>query len=99
MENVFLTSLTTPEVRQLFRTELINFFADNLPKAESEHAEDREFNIPQLAEYLKCTKATIHAYKKRGIFPYYQTGRTVYFKKSEVDAALEVSKKKGVKAI
>lgn len=56
------------------------------------------FTIGELADYLNCTKATIHAYKKRGVFPYYQTGRTVYFKKSEVDAALEVrNKKKGFK--
>ena len=52
----------------------------------------QQFTITDLAAYLKCTKATIHAYKKRGIFPYYQTGRTVYFKKSEVDRALEVGK-------
>lgn len=58
-----------------------------------------ELTITELATYLKCTKSTIHAYKNRGVFPYYQTGRTVFFKKSEVDAALEVgNKKKGVKA-
>ena len=66
-----------------------------------EKAPEKEvtFSIPELAAYLKCTKATIHAYKKRGIFKYYQTGRTVFFKKSEVDQALEVSNKrnKGVK--
>ena len=52
------------------------------------------FSIPELATYLKVTKATIHAYKKRGIFKYYQTGRTVLFKKFEVDQALAVSTKK-----
>lgn len=58
------------------------------------------FTISQLADYLNCTKATIHAYKKRGVFSYYQTGRTVYFKKKEVDAALEVrNKKKGIKNV
>jgi excisionase family DNA binding protein len=65
----------------------------------SENSPEKEitFSIPELANYLKCTKATIHAYKKRGIFPYYQTGRTVFFKKSEVDKALAVgTKKKGV---
>ncbi len=56
----------------------------------------QQFTISELAIYLKCTKATVHAYKNRNVFPYYQTGRTVYFKKSEVDAALEVRKKKGV---
>lgn len=55
---------------------------------------EKQFTISELAAYLKCTKATIHAYKNRQVFPYYQTGRTVYFKKSEVDAALEVGNKK-----
>ena len=44
--------------------------------------------IEELAAYLGVTKATIHNYKRNYIFPYYQTGRTVYFKKHEVDAAL-----------
>jgi excisionase family DNA binding protein len=99
MENVFLTSLTTPEVRELFRTELSKFFSENLPKPPAEPQPEQEFSILGLAHYLNCTKATIHAYKRRGVFPYYQTGRTVYFKKSEVDKALEVgNKKKGAKA-
>ncbi len=59
---------------------------------------EQKFSIKELAAYLKCTKATIHSYKRRKVFPYYQTGRTVYFKKSEIDSALEVSKKIGVKA-
>lgn len=58
---------------------------------------NQQFNISELATYLKVTKATVHAYKKRGVFPYYQTGRTVYFKKCEVDNALASAKKKGGK--
>jgi excisionase family DNA binding protein len=96
MENVFLTSLTTPEVRQLFRQELEIFFEKHNQSPVSKE-EIQQFTISELAAYLKCTKATIHAYKKRGIFKYYQTGRTVYFKKSEVDKALEVGNKKGLK--
>lgn len=51
-------------------------------------------SIDDLAAYLGVTKATIHNYKKNYIFPYYQTGRTVYFKKDEVDAALSSRKRK-----
>lgn len=95
MENVFLTSLTTPEVRQLFKEELSKFFAEHQPAASSIEVND-QFTIAELADYLKCTKNTIQVYKRRGIFPYYQTGRTVFFKKSEVDKALAVgTKKKG----
>lgn len=69
------------------------------PEPASTKAETSEttFTIGELAVYLKCTKKTAQAYKSRGIFPYYQTGRTVFFKKSEVDKALAVgTKKKGV---
>ncbi|WP_276363549.1 helix-turn-helix domain-containing protein [Daejeonella sp. H1SJ63] len=94
MENVFLTSLTTPEVKQLFRQELENFFQEKafLNSTEPRIEENERFTISELADYLKCTKATIHAYKKRGVFPYYQTGRTVYFIKSEIDEALAATK-------
>ena len=95
MENVFLTSLTTPEVKQMFRDELVKFFANYQQPSPTLKEDNQTFSIAELACYLKVTKATIHTYKKRGIFKVYQTGRTVYFKKSEVDAALEVGKKKG----
>jgi excisionase family DNA binding protein len=99
MENVFLTSLTTPEVRQLFRQELESYFEKfNLNQQSNICLDEAPENlgINDLAIYLGCTKATVHAYKRRGIFPYYQTGRTVFFKRSEVDSALAVgSNKKG----
>lgn len=51
----------------------------------------------QLATYLGVTLPTVDRYRSRSVFPYYQTGRTIYFKKSEVDNALSVGKKKGGK--
>lgn len=51
----------------------------------------------QLANYLGVTLPTVDRYRSRSVFPYYQTGRTIYFKKSEVDNALSVGKKKGFK--
>jgi excisionase family DNA binding protein len=103
MENVFLTSLTTPEVRQLFRDELENFFSDGKtlvsapPVAIPES--DIEFDIPGLAKYLKCSIQTIHNLKKEGVLSFYRLGRKVYFKKSEIDRTARVSsigaKKKG----
>jgi excisionase family DNA binding protein len=58
--------------------------------------DDVKFSISDLAAYLKCSKVTIHAYKNRRVLPFYQTGKTVFFKKAEVDAAL-ASTKKGLK--
>lgn len=58
---------------------------------------DEKFTISELAIYLGCTKATIHNYKNRGVFPYFQTGRTVFFKKVDVDKALASNRKRGLK--
>jgi excisionase family DNA binding protein len=44
---------------------------------------DETFNIGQCAEFLKCTKMSVHNYKKKGL-PFYKMGRTILFKKSEV---------------
>jgi len=68
------------------------FSPENRDSAKS----DETLSISDLAEYLKCSKVTIHAYKNRRVIPFYQTGKTVFFKKSEVDAAL-ASNKKGLK--
>jgi hypothetical protein len=44
---------------------------------------DECFDITGLAEFLHCSKASIHSYKKKGM-PYYRIGRKILFKKSEI---------------
>jgi excisionase family DNA binding protein len=55
---------------------------------------ETRLTIAELAEYLNKDKSTILRYKKNSVFAFYQAGRTVYFKKNEVDAALSSGKKK-----
>lgn len=60
---------------------------------------DQRLTRTQLAEYLNCTLPTVDRYRNEGRIPFYQTGRTVYFLKSDVDNALRVNaKKKGGKS-
>ncbi len=94
MENMILSPISLENFELLIKKSVIAALALTQPTAPPVET-SQQFTITELADYLKCTKATVHAYKKRGIFKYYQTGRTVYFKKSEVDTALEVVKKKG----
>jgi excisionase family DNA binding protein len=58
--------------------------------------EETRLTIAELAEYLNKDKSTILRYKKNSVFPFYQAGRTVYFKKHEVDHALSFGKKKKI---
>jgi excisionase family DNA binding protein len=56
--------------------------------------EDTKLTTDHLAEYLGCSKATVLRYKRDGVFPFYQAGRSFYFKKHEIDQALSSTKKK-----
>lgn len=95
MQNIILSPISLESFEQLIKKSVTAALA--LTQTIPTPIEDQQqFTISELADYLKCTKATIHAYKKRGIFKYYQTGRTVFFKKHEIDKALEVGKKKGL---
>lgn len=49
----------------------------------SENEDETEFNISELAKFLRCSKVSIHNYKKLGM-PFYKIGRKVLFKKKEV---------------
>lgn len=76
----------TIEVKNL--QNLIENLKITLPKIEE------RLSIAGLANYLEVSEQTIHNYKKRGVLPFHQTGRTVYFLKHEVDEALASNKKK-----
>ncbi len=41
------------------------------------------YSISQLMEFLHCSKASVHNYKKLGM-PFYRIGRKILFKKNEV---------------
>lgn len=74
---------------------LAELLAINTPTIE--RVLEENLSITELAKYLKCSKVTIHKYKKRKLFPFYGTGKMTYFKRSEVDAALRSQgKKKGL---
>jgi excisionase family DNA binding protein len=55
--------------------------AEELPAKKPE--EEITFNISELADFLRCSKVSIHKYKKKGL-PFYKIGRKILFKKSEV---------------
>lgn len=62
----------------------------NLPQLPENTVIEEEtiFKAEELAKYLGCSKSTVMRYKRHGVFPFYQAGRSFYFKKMEVDKAL-----------
>lgn len=52
-------------------------------KPNDKNAADEHFSINELAGFLRCSKVSIHKYKKKGM-PFYRIGRKILFKKQEV---------------
>ena len=52
-------------------------------KLEQEIDNDEHFSIAELTRFLRCSKDTIHTYKKKGM-PFYRIGKKILFRKTEV---------------
>ena len=44
---------------------------------------------PEMASHLRICRRQLHTWRKKGIIPYLKIGRTVRFRLSDVEAALE----------
>jgi excisionase family DNA binding protein len=78
-----LFTLTVTELTELIRSVVADVLKKEEKTSENDSKGEEHFNIEELANFLKCSKVTIHQYKKKGL-PYYRVGRKVLFKRSEV---------------
>lgn len=94
MENLVFTQLSIPEVRQLFRDELQNYFAENkLPIAQKDTDE-----IGRGAEYASkiIGKAvpTVYDLCHKRLLPHSKKGKDLYFSRSELLQWVKAGKRK-----
>jgi excisionase family DNA binding protein len=96
MENVFLTSLTTPEVRQLFRQELETYF-ENKNQNNSEFPKNEQpITTKQLCEFLSITEPTVIRWRKKGKIPFMQIGSALRYDKEAVIKAISEKRRGGI---
>ncbi len=95
MENVFLTSLTTPEVRELFRKELETFFGSQ--STTNSAKSEPPITTKQLCEFLGITEPTVIRWRKKGKIPFMQIGSALRYDKEAVLQAITEKKKGGIK--
>lgn len=93
---MILSQIPLSEIEQIIR-KCVNDAIASTPQPQPLQDAEQTFTIKELAAYLKVTVCTIQAYKRKRVFPFYQTGRTVFFKRSEVDAAMASNKKRVTK--
>ncbi len=58
-------------------------------------SDEEVFNVLELSKFLRCSKVSIHNYKKLGM-PFYRIGRKLLFKKAEVLNFMKSLKRKRV---
>lgn len=94
MEQIFLTSITLEELLDKI-TERINIVLaiKTSERKETPTPEDL-LTIEDLERLFKVSKVTIHKWKKRGLIPFYNMNRKVYFKRSEVISSMSHKKRK-----
>ena len=97
MENVFLTSLTTPEVRQMFRDELTKFFPES--QTPNQLLKPDIITGEELCKKLDVTIQTLIRWRQKGKIPYLQIGSSIRYDLNKVLDAIEVGKKKGAKVL
>jgi excisionase family DNA binding protein len=84
MENVFLTSLTTPEVRQIFRQELEQFFESRKGFSGASEPEEDILSIQQAASFLNLTIPTLYTLNSKREIPSCKRGKRLYFSKADL---------------
>jgi hypothetical protein len=91
MESIVLTHLTIPEVRQLFRQELANFFANNQQSLSQKRDLDQpdRLNREQALKFLNDQGIIIsesHLYKLTAakLIPFEYFGRKLVFSRKEL---------------
>ena len=93
MENLFLTSLTTPEIKELFRKELEEFFKAN-ESSSLPIKREQPLTSKQICEFLGISEPTLIRWRKKGKIPFMQIGTALRYDKEAVIKAIE-NKRKG----
>ncbi len=100
IQSLFLTSLTAPQLRDLFRAEIENYFNHNpVIKMQSNSVEDTILDIDQAAEYIKLSIPSIYRLCSASEMPVIKKGKKLLFSKNALTQWLMQGRKKTLSEI
>lgn len=90
MESVLFTQLSAGEIREMFREELQDFFANNEIKTDSGSPQNKIVDLNGLlqARPFVGTRSTIYKKVSRGEIPYSKSGKRLIFDLELIDSWL-----------
>ena len=83
MQSTMLVSLPMNEFEALIQSIVERTLKRTFAQWKSPQV-DEYITLEEVARLLKKSKVTIHAWKKKGILPFYRLEGNVYFKRDEV---------------
>lgn len=94
IQSLFLTSLTAPQLRDLFRDEIESYFKKNpVNRQPAINDEDLILDIDQAAAYIKLSIPSIYRLTGTGDLPVIKTGKKLLFSKKDLTAWLMKGRK------
>ena len=91
MQNILLSPVPIDQLRSII-SETVNTAFQNQKNPEVKQEEDPFLKIGEVCKILGVSRVTVHTWKRKGILPFHRISRKIYFKKSDVLAALKQAK-------
>nr|WKN35057.1 helix-turn-helix domain-containing protein [Tunicatimonas sp. TK19036] len=99
MENLVFTQLSIPEIRQLLRQELENYFESGIPSRVTETESNNLLTVQEAASFLNLAVPTIYGLVSRREIPFSKKGKRLYFLKEELTEWVQTGRKRTVAEI
>ncbi|MCX6186045.1 MAG: helix-turn-helix domain-containing protein [Bacteroidetes bacterium] len=88
LSNNYLTDVINELKKEMIQTIKENQKEDELLKQKNTTQDSEMLSRVKAAEFLSCSLTTLYYYQKKKMIPYYQLGRKILFKKSELLQAM-----------
>lgn len=98
MENLVFTQLSVPEIRQLFRQELENYFEAS-KEQQDQKVESAPLSVQEAAKFVNLAVPTIYGLVSRREIPFSKKGKRLYFLKEELAEWIQTGRRKTVAEI
>lgn len=99
MDSLVFTQLSIPEVKQLFRQELENYFESKKQNNEPTPEHEELLTVPAAAKFLSLSVPTIYGLIHRRQIPVMKRSKRCYFSKTELLSYLKDGRKKTIAEI
>lgn len=91
MEKILITSES--EIKRIVQQAVNDALGTHSTEKVVEEKPERLLTTIEATEFLRCSKPTLHRWKKEGLIPFIRIGANIRYKESELQKLLE---KKGV---